>query len=867
MKGRDPSPTRPRRALQTAGLVACITLVASPALAQEATPSDGLALPDRSISAQDDAASVEVNPAGLGFMQNAEFQYNLQLATSDFARTVDAGHAVFLAAGGGGFGLGFGAQWLFSPGIGGPEVSGDYRKYTFAGALGDGDTFSLGFAYNFFGSRSSRELDELQGWDLGAQLRLNQYLGLGLFARDLNGPFLGEGDALPIRWGAGLVLRLLDGRIQLDTQAAHVQDSEQVVLTPRVVLEAIGGMRLFGRADFTVATGANGGVSGLDSVISGLEISMGSFGAQGALIAQAGDEATDLTGHAYTLWAAPSKKRGLIDINERWILLELNGPLSDLPSGGLFSPASQSFIDLLVKLDQIANDPDVEGVVFNVAGPSLGYGQLWELRQRIDALRQAGKKTATVLQTADKRSVMLASATEKIWMLPNIVYEPLGVAAQIVTYQGALAKLGVEAEFIRVRDYKTSPEAYVNSEPSPESLEQTGDYVGHIWDALVDSIATGRSKKKDEVVDVIENLPLLPDEALERGYVDDVLYADEIEDKLKETYGKRISLQRGYRPAPTSEEHWRRRPEIAVVVVSGPIVQGDSGASPIGDGAMSGAGTVIGALQRVRKDRNVRAVILRVDSPGGSALASDQIYRELRRLAQKKPVIASMGNIAASGGYYVSAGAEEIFATPLTLTGSIGIFGGKASLSRLGDRIGVNTTKVEKGPLASTYSLLTPFTPAQRKFLARNLIYLYRLFLNQIANTRELTADEIDAVARGRVWTGSAALERKLVDRSGGLIDAIRHAEELTDLDPREANYVVYPNASSNIGAIAGAQLATARLRQALRPAPPEQVETLVRLAAPFELLLERVDDSVLLPLLYEEGEALMLPTMAIEID
>ncbi len=853
-------------------LGSAITLLATPALAQQpGTPSQGIPLPDRSITTQDDAASVEVNPAGLGFMQNAELQYNLQLAAPDYARTVPAGHAVFGAIGGGGFGLGFGAQFLFNPNIGADDVSGDYRKYTLAGALGDGNSFSMGFGYNIFGSSSSPTLDEMRSWDLGAQFRFNQYLGLGLFARDLNAPFLDESaDALNPRWGMGVILRLWDGRIQLEQQLEHVRNSDFITLTPRVVLEGVRGLRLFARSAFTLSSSSSAADSGLDQVVAGLEMSLGGVGAQGAVTLQ-NDDGTQLTGHAYTLWLANNKKRGLVTVRNRWILVEMTSTFSELPSSGLFSTPSSSFIALLLKLDQLANDSRIEGVVFNLSNAGLGYAQLWELQQRLDALRESGKKTVAVMQDANTSSVLLASQMDKVFMTPNVVYEPSGVSAQIMNYGATFKRFGVKAEFLRIRDYKSSPETYIRETPSAESLEQVGAYVEAIYDHIITSIASRRNKTREEVIALLDNPPLLPDEALSKGYVDGIIYPDEIDDTLKELYGKRISLSKNYNPKPTSEERWQRHPEIAVIVVSGAITQGSSGSSPLSNDALAGSNTLIGAIERVRKDRNVKAVVVRIDSPGGSALASDQIYRELRRLAQKKPVIASMGNIAASGGYYIAAGANEIYATPITLTGSIGIFTGKFSFGTLGDRYGVSATSITKGKRAGAYTLWKPFTDEQKEAISTYLVYLYELFLSQISNTRKLTVEEIDKVARGRVWTGSAALDKKLVDTSGGLIDAIRHAEELAGLRPRQATYNIYPNSAGILSRNSSSALAQALLdpvRQAIDAETDTSHKYAYELLETFVMgLTEELGKYLLLPLLYEDGEPLMLPPVAVDIE
>ena len=845
-------------------------LTASPVAAQTreaATPSDGVPLPDRSITAQDDAASVEVNPAGLGFMQSVEFQYNLHLATPDYARTVDSGHAVFLAAGAGGLGFGFGAQFLFSPDIGGPDVPGDYRKYTFAGALGDGDTFSLGAAFNFFGADRSQALDDLRTIDVGAQLRLSQYLAFGLFARDTNTAYLSQDAALPVRYGAGALLRLWDGRLQLDQEVGYTRESRFIDLTSRVVLEFVDGLRFFGRGEFRVTTDRAIAASALEGVTAGLELSFGSIGAQAAVVGQYEDGAK-LTGHSYSVWGSPSKKRSLITLRERWVLFELANSFQDLPSAGFFGPSAENFTQLLINLDEIAASDTIEGVVLNVSSPGLGWGQSWELIERLQALRAAGKKTVAIMQSADTRSIMIASVAEHVWMTPNIVYEPLGFQAQLLNYEEVFQKIGVKAEFLRVRDYKTSPEAYVNAEPSKESLEQVNAYLDVLFDGLVGAIATGREKTPEQVKGVIDNAPLLPDEALEQGYIDAIIYPDEVEDQLKQTFGKSIVLQKGWRRSPTSEERWERNPAIGILVISGAIVSGSSGASPLGSGALAGSDTIIGSIQRMRRNRNIKAVVVRIDSPGGSALASEQMYRELRRLAQEKPVIASMGNIAASGGYYVAAGTDEIFATPLTLTGSIGIFTGKFSFGELADAVGINITGLPRGERSGTYSLWTPFNDEQRAYVAKYIAYLYRLFLTQVAHTRPLTVAQIDEVARGHVWTGEAALQRELVDHSGGLIQTIRRAEELAGLKPRQARYEFYPGS--------GAMLSTLQQTRAhswlaelvsWRSAQDEDLETLKLIAKPFTQTLRALGAHALYPMLYEQGEALMLPPHVIVIN
>ncbi len=840
-------------------LIALCALFPAHVLAQDTTPSRGITLPDRGYSTQDDAASVEVNPAGLGFTRTAELQYDLQLAPPDLDGTVDAGHAIFASIGGGGLGAGFGAQFLRHPELGGDLD--DYRKYSFALGAGDGRSFSLGVTYNIFGSDDSPSLDALSTWDLGLQLRFAPYVGLGLFVRDLDAAFLTRGEetaSLPRRLGGGLAIRIWDGRVVLEPQVEHVLGSRELTLSPRVSLDGYDGLRLFGRANFGVPLDPSSGTEfGLEQAVAGLEVSFGGLGVQSSAIF--GDDG--LTGTAHTLWIANDKKRSVFGNPSRFILLDLASPLAELPTGGLFTTPAPSFIELLFDLDAMSRDPDVDGVILNVAGPSMGWAQAWEFRQAIERLEAAGKQTVAVLQNASTKSVFIGSAADRVWMLPNIAYEPDGLSTTLESYQGALAKLGVNAEFLRVRDFKTAPESYVRESPSQNALLQTNTFLDAIFDGLINGLAADRNLTPEAVKEAIDSVPLFPHQAVERKLVDAVLYGDELDAKLKETFGKGMLVQRGYSVPKTSDATWAAsRPEVALLVISGAITQGLSANSPIG-GALAGSTTLISSLERLKADPNVKAVVIRVDSPGGSALASDQIWRAIRQLAQAKPVVASMGDVAASGGYYVAAGAEEIFATPMTLTGSIGIFAGKFSIKELGEKLGVRATVLRRGEVAGGFNTFEPLTDAQRESLGRFILYLYELFIQQVAHTRPLGPEEVDQFARGRVWVGSDALDRKLVDFSGGIIDATRHAEKLAGLPERSAKLEVYPRTGAGIDlnpALASittwaTAAATGAIAQAASEATPRELVTLSKWAA-------GASRAALLPLLFAPGEALMLP-------
>lgn len=846
--------------------LALITLLAcTPTLlhAQEApseTPSDGIRLPDYSRTTQSNAYSVESNPAGLGFMNTQEFAYAIQLATPDAEGTVKDAHALFYGMGGGGFGLGFGAQWLTSPQLG--ASLSRYRKYTVAGAFGDSESFSLGIGYNFFGSDTSERLNDLSSVDLGLQWRLSQHVGISTFVRDVNAPFIKENQSLPRRYGAGFAVRAWDGRFIYDQDFTHIQDSEQIRVSPRLAIEPISGLRFFARGEWDVSSGGVAGDSGLVAATAGLELSAGFAGIMSGVHLQEVNTENKITGHTHSIWFSANKQRALFNLTEEWVMVDLNSPFSELPISGLFGPSSNSYTKLLLDLDRMSQDSTVKGVVLNLAGPGLGYAQAWELRQRMEALRAKGIKVVALLQSAQTKSVYLANGADKIFITPNTMYEPNGLIAQLVNYKGILKRFGINAEFMRVRDYKTAPEAYVYDKPSPQSLEQTGDYISAIFDALIQSFAS-RNKTPAQARAMVDHTPLMPLEAKQQGFVDGVLYPHELEGQLEKLYGP-ITLRPAYIRPESSEYQWRKRPEIAVVVIDGSIIQGANASSPLSSGAMTGSSTIVNTLQTLSRDSNVKAIVLRINSPGGSALASDIIYRELRRTAQRKPVIASMSNYAASGGYYVAAGADEIMATPITLTGSIGIFAGKFSVEKLTKEYGVNVTNITRGMRAGGQSILEPFSMEQRKALTKYLVYLYRLFLEQAAHTRPLTAEQIDSYGRGHVWTGTRAAEVKLIDSTGSLIDAIRRAEALGGIPAYDASVKVYPSASGGLGSgLLGVKM-PASLQHIVKTYMGNN-SSLMNTPL-MQKHLSALERSVLLLLHYNSSEAVMMPNVAIDV-
>lgn len=825
----------------------------SPAvLAQDAlpvTPSRGINLPYSSVAAQDDATSLEVNPAGLAFMETGEFGVGFEAPSTDFQEINHDSLAFLLAWGNGVIGTGFGFQDLEQP-AGGTALD-HYRKYTWGIALALPKRLSLGLNVNWFGSSDSQRLDELTSYDLGLQWRLGEHLAFGLVFRDVNQPFL-NGQATRLSTLFGIHLRLFNGRLQLDSSSTSFYDIDAFEWTPRIMIEPLAGLRLFASAKGLIDNRLDDRDFSWEEFSAGLELSFGSFG-----LAYAPSYVNTDDGYKYGSirayhWFSPSKQRGIYNRDSRWITMNLNQSIGEAGySGGILSSGSRAFLEFVVDLERASNDPTVEGILIISGESPLGYAQAWELHEAVKKLRTKGKKVVTYMTQQTNRDYYVATASDQIWVYPTEPFNPDDVHARLVSYRGVLQKVGVEAEFMRVGEYKSAPEALTHDEPSEQSLEQTGAIIKGIQEAIRAAWFDDRHQSKERIEALSADRPLFPTEALKAGWIDAVLYPDELEDHLREAYpGARLEL--GYEQPNDRDQNWRKPKEIAILVIEGNIVSGRSSRGLFSAVGATGGQTIQEAAQDLANNPNVAAVVVRVNSSGGSAVASDQMFRAIQLLAKKKPVIASMSNIAASGGYYAAASAREVYATPLTITGSIGIFTGKFNAASLFKWIGVKSRTVGEGqPYSDIYQ---PWTDDERRRTEADMLYRYNTFLAQIATTRALTADEFDKVGRGHVWLGSAAVANRIVDHPGGLLDAIRRAESIAGIPENEATYKIYPKSGLSITASIGTSMSSWLGLNASEDA--HQAGALKVL----QRVLKSAEANAVLPLLHGSEEALMLP-------
>jgi len=428
------------------------------------------------------------------------------------------------------------------------------------------------------------------------------------------------------------------------------------------------------------------------------------------------------------------------------------------------------------------------------------WGKVQELRDAIADFRRSGKRVTAFLEYGGDREYFLASAADRVYLLPTSPLDLTGVASYEIFLRGTLDKLGVYPDFLHIGEYKTATNQLTEKRMTPAHREMTEALNRDMFDQLVRGIAQGRRKSEAEVRALIMRGPLLPQEALQAGLVDGLAYEDQLDDRVPELRAqsgetKRIDDSDYSRIEPQSVGI-RPRSRIAVLYAVGTITSGKSAFDPI-NGNTVGSETLVEQIRQVRDDDSIKAIVLRVDSPGGSSVASDVIWRELMITRDKKPsrpLITSMSDLAASGGYYISLPGQTIVAQPGTLTGSIGIYTGKMVLAGTLDKIGVTEETVTSGGNADIYSPFAKFTPEQRTRVDAFLRDFYANFLDKVAASRHTTREQVDRIAQGRVWTGAQAREHGLVDMLGGLDTAVSIAKQQAKIPADEdVELVSYP--------------------------------------------------------------------------
>jgi protease IV len=498
------------------------------------------------------------------------------------------------------------------------------------------------------------------------------------------------------------------------------------------------------------------------------------------------------------------------------------------------TPNVRGHTALLRKLWDIAeHEPMVAAVVLELrSAPSSSMAHTQELRDALFHLRQAGKRVLCHLEDGDGASLYLCSAADRILLNPAGGVRFAGLKSRFMYFGGLLEKLGIKADFVRIGDHKSAPESFMREGPTDVARADHIDLLQQVERNFTVDVAAGRHIDAAELRKRIATGPFVASEAKFAGLVDGFAYDDQLEDQVGALVGFPVRLFEDRR-APRAPEYFGENSGITIIYVDGDMVDGRSQTIPLLGTRLVGSYTIAETLKKARENPKCGAVVLRVETGGGSAMAADVIYREIQLTTKVKPVIVSMGSAAASGGYYISAPGTRVFANPLSITGSIGIFYGKADVAELMRRIGVNVEVYKTAPRADAESIFRPFTPEERRELQRKVGQFYDVFLTRVANGRKLTKEQVDAVGQGRVWTGQQALERKLVDELGGLRQAIALARKLGNVSEHGPIVELPPPDTSLIGRLLGIE-GIKEEPPAAAALLPSQFFDLVRALAPF---------------------------------
>jgi protease-4 len=740
----------------------------------------------------DDALAVWLNPPALGTGKATGIVYMHSYNDSTFSGDDALGFAYGNVA--------FGMEFMK---LREPEISLDRQranKYTFSLGGRVGKNVYLGGSYAWLNSDIC-DLDRGSTWSLGLLWRPHRMVSVGLLGRDLNSPTYYGNKFKPII-EASLGYRPFDERLTLFTnvflrdQKLDIRsvDGDLIETQPTsffnfgVEARPLPGINLLGTYDqdgnWSLALALPGQNGALGTAVTNEKerqpYQRQTYGVVGVVTSSYWHET-------------------VINPLKRYVEIDMSGKIGEAPPRFNFFGDTRRYTtrELLEKIDYAAESPEINAILIRMGDISTSAAITDEIRQALIGFRRTGKKVVVYASTPENREYYLATAADYIVLAPNGYLGLNGLKMDVTFLGGTLEKLGIEPNYTRVGKYKSAVEQIANdsfAEPSKEALNAMLD---DFYAKFVEDIAAGRGMSENAVRSVIDKGPYTPEDALDLGLVDRLAYSDEIPDIMKEVVG-RSSHRLPYREFAKRRPEvprWDEPPVIAIVYGEGAIMRGSSRDEPL-LGNVMGPKTIAAALREVRKDKSVKAVVFRVHSPGGEMSASDQIRREVELTAREKPVIVSMSGLAGSGGYHIACNGTRILADDATITGSIGVFNMWFGTRGLYEKLGLSREIFTRGKNADAFPTWRDVTEEDLELSRYFTGKFYDKFINDVARGRGMTVEAVHEVAQGRVWTGRSALEIGLIDRIGGLADAIRLAKEDAGISAgEEVTFKVLPEA------------------------------------------------------------------------
>ena len=724
-------------------------LVAPAARAQWA---DRVPAPASDLVATDGAWAASLNPSALAFLESWEIAIQHQEHYRlDGPRTDAVYGATRLPFR---FALGGGVEWQHGGTRGG--------RASLALAWADSPRLALGGALRWIADE--RELGEpgvqqRVGLDLGATWRPHARVGFALSLEDLLGPA-----------GLARTAATVPFRAILAGQLRPLED-DSLILELAAAVDTTGAVGMRANASVHVErVGRIGVVAQSGDLRRNDEWSF--TGTLSLDFGRGRVEAGAVEGPGGGLVSLGARIRGAERAHGAYIPRHID----DLEIRGGMS--ARRIIALVHRLEQDRVDPRVRGVFLRLRGTDMAMAYAQEIRQSIAALEESGKPVLCHLDNGSGSELYACGPAKRTLLDPAGGVRLLGPSIHMMLFGDALAALGVRTDFVRIGRYKTAVETYTRGSMSAPARRQYDGYLDDVQARFAADLARDRGVDRVRAQGWVDQGPYAAGEALEAGLVSGMADELAIGPVLQEVFG--TTEIRAPRPQPERTSGIASR--LGVVIIDGDIVDGDNVDLPILEIHQSGSRTLDRTIESMAADPTIRAIVVRIDSPGGSALASDQIWRALRRAAERKPVIASLGAVAASGGYYAASACQEIYADPTTVTGSIGIFFGKGDFSPLAERLGVHVEPLSRGRRAGADSLWRPFSADERSVLADKIRIWYRLFLRRVAEGRRMDVSRVHELAQGRIWSGDAARALGLVDHLGGFAAAMARARELGGL-------------------------------------------------------------------------------------
>lgn len=731
---------------------------APPASAGDVFPRNQIRFPFEPAAVVEGPASLRFNPAGLGFDQG--LGVNFYHTYSDSSTNGDDG--LFL----GYKGFGLSTEWLGSGDV------PDGRSYTIAVATGGNGAFSAGSSYQWRSSDDPVQ-NKSHFWSHGITWRPSRWLSLAGVIDNYNRMKI-NGARTDAEFTYSAAVNLLDGRLIIggDWYQTTSQSLGDGTYRLAAAYEVSDGITAFGDVDED------------ENYFLGVRFDMTNL--------FVGSHSYFHTDNGYSGGVAyigliEDRRKPVVGHPREVVSLELRGEIPDRkPPRRPFQPTPMTAFEWVNLLDKAAADPMVDGVILTIENPQIGMARSEEIRRALMRLRNAGKTVVAYCDgVVSNREYYIATAADRILVPPVSTLHVLGMRAEVTFYKRLLDKLGITADLEHIGDYKSASDLLTRTEMSEHHREALTALLDDMHAAWLSDIAVARGTSVAQVREWRDHGPFVSEDALAAGLVDGIAYSDELPTVMRETLGggfARVS-QSDFTHRQYDERRWGAKPQVAVVFAEGSITEGHDGSSFL-MGQTLGSKTISRAIRQAREEGNVRAIVLRVNSGGGSVFASDDIWREVSRTVGVKPIVVSFGDVAASGGYYIAAVADSIFALPSTVTGSIGVIYGKLVLDSLYDKLGMDKEVLTRGEFADMFDMTDPFDARERELIRSQLERAYNRFVELVAEGRDLTPDSVDAIARGRVWSGASATRLGLVDRDADLWETIQVAARMGGVQP-----------------------------------------------------------------------------------